>query len=129
MTDPYEIHLKKRLEDIDGFKYDNIKFLEQYPITTAEQALRILLESSCLGQNCVPIQLGRNKLKEVNKFWLQKHLIRVASSCINFSDEWEYRRLVELVIEVIPELKDEILRIGVDSENEDVREVVYDFKT
>lgn len=129
MTDPYELHLKKRIEDIDGFKYDNIKFLDRYPIATAELVLKELLENSCLGQNCVPIQLGRSKLKEVNRVWLQTHLMEVAFSCIDFSDEWEYRRLVELVIEVIPELKDEILHIGENSENQDIREVVDDFKT
>ena len=32
--------------------------------------------------------------------------------CIDCSDEWEYRRLVELVVLVLPELKQEVLKLG-----------------
>lgn len=55
-------------------------------------------------------------------------MIEVASTCIDYSDEWEYRRLVELVVFVMPELKQEILKFGAQSENEEVREVVEDFQ-
>ena len=44
------------------------------------------------------------------------------------SDEWEYRRLVELVVLVLPELKQEVLKLGAQSENEEMREVVEDFQ-
>ena len=40
----------------------------------------------------------------------------------------EYRRLVELVVLVLPELKQEVLKLGAQSENEEMREVVEDFQ-
>ena len=68
------------------------------------------------------------KINEINKEWLNKYFLEAASSCIDYSDEWEYRRLVELVVLVIPKLKQKVLNIGKNSENEEIREVVEDYK-
>ena len=56
------------------------------------------------------------------------YFVEAASTCINCSDEWEYRRLVELTILIVPELKQEIFQLGMQSENEEVREVIEDFQ-
>ena len=80
-----------------------------------------------MAQNYVPIELGRKKIDEINKKWLCDNLIRVSRKCIDFSNEWEYRRLVELVVEAVPKLKGELLKLGENSENLEIREVVEDF--
>lgn len=125
-----EKFLKELIEEInkvEGFSYDDIKNLDKYSNDISEKVFMLLLEYACLGQNFAPIELGRNKIKEIQKEWLYDNLLRISRKCIDFSDEWEYRRLVELVVEVVPELKDELLKIGENSENLEIREVVEDF--
>ncbi len=72
--------------------------------------------------------MHEKKINEINKEWLDRNFLEVASSCIDYSDEWEYRRLVELVDLVVPKLMQQVLDIGKNSENEEVREVVEDYK-
>ena len=102
--------------------------LDKYPLDVSKQVLKVLIENSCLGQNYGPIDISRKKINEINKDWLNQFLLEVASTCIDCSDEWEYRRLVELIVLVLPELKQEVLKWGAQSENEEVREVVEDFQ-
>lgn len=128
MTNIYEAWLIKRIQSIDGFPYEDIKVLDKYPLDISKRVLKVLIENSCLGQNYEPIDISRKKIDEINKEWLKQYFFEVANICIDYSDEWEYRRLVELVVFVLPELKQEVLKLGAQSENEEVREVVEDFQ-
>lgn len=128
MTNMYETWLMEQIHSIANFSYEDIKILDKYPLDVSKQVLKVLIENSCLGQNYGPIDISRKKINEINKDWLNQFLLEVASTCIDCSDEWEYRRLVELVVLVLPELKQEVLKLGAQSENEEVREVVEDFQ-
>ncbi|MCM1091028.1 MAG: hypothetical protein NC092_00700 [Butyrivibrio sp.] len=128
MTDWRETWLSERLQRIDNFPYEDIKILDKYPLDVSKQVLKELIEQSCQGQNIAGIELGRRKVDEIDKTWLKKYFIEVASTCIDYSDEWEYRRLVELVDLMVPELMQEILELGSHSENEEVLEVVEEYQ-
>lgn len=128
MINMYETWLMEQIHSITNFPYEDIKILDKYPLDVSKQVLKVLIENSCLGQNYGPIDISRKKINEINKDWLNQFLLEVASTCIDCSDEWEYRRLVELVVLVLPELKQEVLKLGAQSENEEVREVVEDFQ-
>lgn len=128
MTNRYEEWLIKELQKIDNFPYEDIELLDKYPLEVSKQVLKVLIENSCLGQNYESIEIGRKKINEIDKNWLKQYFVEVASTCIDYSEEWEYRRLVELVLLVVPELKQRILEFGEKSENEEIREVVEDFQ-
>lgn len=128
MTSIYENMLIERLSKIGNFNYKDIKSLDKYPSCVSEKALRILIENACQGQNCAPIEVARKKVNEINKDWLKENMLEVANSCLDFSDEWEYRRFMELVELTVPELKQKVLEIGEKSEIDDIREVAQDFK-
>lgn len=123
----YEEWFMEEIQSIHGFKYEDIKYLDKYPYLISRGVLKILIENACLGQNYAPIELARIKISDINAEWLKLNLLDVANSCIDFEDEWEYRRLVELIIDVIPELKNDILMIGANLGNKEVQEVVEDF--
>lgn len=91
--------------------------------------MSLLVQNACLGQNCAPIEIGRKKIEEIsNRQWLIKHFMEAADENIDYSDDWEYRRLVELVVLHVPELKENVLAKGADSENDEIREVVEDYR-
>ena len=125
----YEIDLMQKVNKISNDLYDDIKNLDKYSLSASKQVLEILIGNACLGQNIMPIRLGREKIGEIlNHDWLMKHFMEAADEVIDYSDEWEYRRLVELVMICIPELKESVLSRGMNSEDEEIREVVEDFK-
>ena len=128
MQSKYELWVIEELHKIGNFQYEDIQNLHQYPLATSKQVLIDLIENACLGQNYAPIELGQKKINEINKEWLEQYFLEVAEACIDFSDEWEYRRLVELVASVIPELKEKVLELEVDSDNEEIRELVEEFQ-
>ncbi|MXQ54915.1 hypothetical protein [Shimazuella alba] len=82
---------------------------------------------ACQGQNLGPITLARKQIKLIHQDWLLEHIPKVANDCINFDDEWEYRRLLELIDETVPSLLKWTVEKGKDSLHEEVREASKDF--
>ena len=128
LIDIYEKRLIDDLETVQAGCYSDINNLHNYPEELASQILRKLIEWACQPQNVTPILLARKKLDEINKDWLRHYFLDVAKVCIDFSDYWEYRRLLELIVCVIPELKEPTLELCKYSEDDDIREVIEDYK-
>lgn len=113
---------------LDGI-YDDIRNLDKYPLLVSKQVLGILIQSACVGQNMAPIELGRKKIGEIiNHDWLVQYFMEVADQNIDYSDVWEFRRLSELVILCVPELKENVLAKGANSEDEEIREAAEDYR-
>ena len=123
-----EKRIKDDVETVCKGSYDDISNLHKYPEKTANEILKKLIEWACKPQNVTPIVLARKKIDEINKNWLKQCFVDVAKECIDFSDYWEYRRLLELIVCVVPELKPLALQICEDSEDKDIREIIEDFK-
>ena len=122
---------KRIIDDIDAIQagcYYEMANLHKYPKELAGKILQKLIEWACQPQNVTPIVLARKKIGEIDKEWLRNCLLDVAKECIDFSDYWEYSRLLELIVCIIPELKAEALQLCEDSEDEDIREVFEDYK-
>lgn len=122
---------KRIIEDLESVKvgvYGDIENLHKYPQELSRQILRKLIEWACQPQNDTPIVIARKKINEINKDWLKIHFLDVAKVCIDFSDYWEYRRLLELIVLVLPEVKQDALIICENSEEEDILDVIEDYK-
>ena len=105
MIDWTETRLIEEIQRIDNFPYEDIKSLDKYPLDISKQVLKVLIEHACQRS----VAVGCKIINEIDKAWLRQYFIGVTSMCIDYFDEWEYRRLVELVVCVIPELKQEVL--------------------
>ena len=126
VIDPFEEMLISELNKISGFNYDDISKLDKLPLETSLEVLKVLVGFACESQNTALIMLGRTNICKIDKQWLAKHLIEAAKSCLDLNDEWEYRRLFELVLEAVPELKQEVADIGFNSANDDIKEAAAD---
>lgn len=126
--DTYEKRIRDDLESVRVGCYSDINNLHKYPQELSKQILRRLIEWACQPQNDTLIILARKKINEIDKDWMKVHFFDVAKECIDFSDYWEYRRLLELIVLVLPEVKTMALKICGDSEDEDIREVIEDYK-
>ncbi len=124
----YEKRIVDDVETVQVGCYSDINNLHKYPQKSGNQILCKLIEWACKPQNVTTIVIAREKIGEINKEWLRGCLLDAAKECIDFSDDWEYRRLLELIVQVLPELKEAALELCKDSENEDIREVIEDYK-
>lgn len=119
--------LQKQLFEKHGFPIDDICRLDQYDCIISKKVLSILLEWACYGQNEAGIMLGRGKIAEIPRDWLKKHLLETINDNFDYWDDWNYRRLMELVVELLPENKNDFLTLNCGTTNPDLREVIDDY--
>ena len=74
------------------------------------------------------IVMGRRKIAEIPQIWLKAHLLNVVKSTFDYFDYWNYRRLLEVVVELIPELKDAVLSISSGTTDPDLIEIIDDYR-
>jgi len=118
--------LRQQLLKYD-FQVDNICTLDRYDDSVSEKVLTLLLEWACYGQHMSGIMMGRRKIAEIPRIWLKMHLLNVVKSNFDYSDYWNYRRLLEVVVELVPELKAEVLSINSGATDPDLIEIIDDY--
>ena len=128
MTDWREERLKEELNRIDGFQIDDLCRLDMYNKDIAQKVLSILLEWACYGQNEAGIMMGRRKISEIPIEWLELNLVCTVKNYFDYSDDWNYRRLLEVVVESVPKLTEEILLLNENTDRQDILEIIDDFK-
>lgn len=128
MISEYEQHIKSELETTIPGIYDNLDNINDYEYDCAEKILRVLLRYSCLSQNHANITISRALICKINAEWLKTHYKEVAMSTIDFNDDWEYRRLLEVIDESMPEYLKWAINIGKESNNEEIREIAQGFE-
>lgn len=112
-----------------NIQLEDICSLDKYDDYMAEKALSVLLEWACYGQHIEGIVLGRREIAKIPRTWLKLHLLAVVKKDFEYSDYWNYRRLLELVVELVPELKDEILSINCGTTDPDLIDIIDDYKS
>lgn len=123
-----EEKLRAELFEVDGFQMDEISNISTYEDCISERILYILLQWACYGQNESGILFGREQIATIPKKWLQEHLLTVVKNDFEYTDDWNYRRLLELVSKQVPELMKDVLLINSDTNNPDLLEVIEDFR-
>lgn len=90
--------------------------------------LRSGLELACQPQNASLIVVGRSRVLELPREWVLDHIEQVAMAALDLSDDWEYRRLLELAEMLDPGLLQRFVSLGLGNPDPDVHEVAEDFK-
>lgn len=124
----YEERLKQELNEVNGFLIEEICNINTYEEQVSEKVLFILLQWACYGQNESGLLFGREQMATIPKKWLQEHLLTVVKNDFEYTDDWNYRRLLELVSKQVPELMEDVLLINSDTNNPDLLEVIEDFR-
>ena len=119
--------LKQQLLKYD-LQVENICTLDRYDDSVSEKVLALLLEWACYGQHMSGLVMGRRKIAEIPQIWLKAHLLNVVKSTFDYFDYWNYRRLLEVVVELIPELKDAVLSISSGTTDPDLIEIIDDYR-
>jgi hypothetical protein len=83
--------------------------------------------AACQATNHPTITLARDLLSQVSSDDLAKYLPVVAAARLNLNDEFEFRRWLELLLQVRPTLMAVYVTNGLSSPDLDVREAARDY--
>jgi hypothetical protein len=109
--------------------YDSLENLDQLPSEIGMSLLAVLVNYACESQNTTVIMLARDRVKKIPLKWLTQYYHEVVNGSIDWEDEWEYLRLLELTQEVAPELLEVIIDRGLLSENDEIHEAAEYFRS
>lgn len=110
----------KRIEDID-----------KLPIEIGIKMLSIIISYACQAQNTAIISIARMEFSKIPKHWVIQYIDNAVNMGIDLNDEWDYRRLLELISESKPYLND-VLKSYISKDklhsNLEIREAAEDFE-
>jgi hypothetical protein len=99
-------------------------------MATAEPSLDTLhsaIQFACQPQNASRIVRGRQQVLALPRSWVLAHIERVAAAALDLSDDWEYRRLLELAALLDAGLLQRLVQFGLASSDHEVPEAAQDF--
>ncbi len=85
------------------------------------------VQLACQPQNAHRILAGREQVLALSKTLVLSQLSSVAKRALNLDDDWEYRRLLELLELVDSSLLQEFVEIGLTSQDPDILEAAGDY--
>ena len=127
--DVYEKAIADSINKIAGKDiYFNACEIIELDDDTASDIVGELVSWACQPTNITPITIARDCLKQFPEQWVSPKIKQTAHRYIDISDDWDYRRLLELCRLISPQLLKWALGLGENSENPDITEAVDDFK-
>lgn len=83
---------------------------------------------ACTPTHITPISIARNCLKQFPTEWVSLKIKQTALESMDISDDWDYRRLLELSEIISLDLLNWAIKLNEKSDNLDILEAVDDFK-
>lgn len=95
--------------------------------TLASEVIGTLLSWACQPTNVLPITIARDCLKQFPVEWVSPKIKQTVFRFIDITDDWDFRRLLELCDLISIDLLKWAITLGADSTNPDIIEAVDDF--
>lgn len=124
---PYDDRFQDELNKIYPAITDDLSLVGSLPEEIGRKATAAALGCACEAQNMRNITLGREALLEFPRSWLLARIEVIAEETLNLTDEWEYRRFVELCLLLDDELSRRQIAKGLASPNPEIREAARDY--
>ena len=124
----YEKAIADELNDIaDKEIYFHPSEIMSLSDTLAYKVIGTLLSWACQPQNITPITIARDCLKQFPVEWVSPKIKQTVFHFIDITDDWDFRRLLELCDLISIDLLKWAITLGADSTNPDIIEAVDDF--
>jgi hypothetical protein len=97
--------------------------------TPSLDALKTAVSQACQPSYVPKIIRGRAEVLAMPRAWVLAHIEQAAYETLTLTDEWEYRRLLELFQQLDNGLAQRLVAHGLNSPDADIREAAEDFRT
>lgn len=105
----------------------DLKRITELKKSDSLEILSLFLEMSCQSQASRNIELGRQGMRELPRQWVIENIVDIASTDLNLSDEWEYRRLLELCLDLDYSLARHFVELGKISQEAEIINTAEEF--
>jgi hypothetical protein len=126
-ADSYHRHFKAFLDAISPELAADLSAVTALPAAQADRVVAEILSCACQATHASLIELGREAAASLPRQWLMEQIERVADRTLNYDDEWEYRRLLELYKHLDDALLSRLVHRGINSKNSEIAEAAGDF--
>jgi len=123
----YEQSFRKRLDEFaDGLSEDisGLHFLDK---AVQENVFRFLLKLACQSQDSEALQMGGQGIRALRRAWVLERIEAVSEAVLDLSNDYEYRRLLELAETLDDDLLKNLVKRGQESNDEELRETAEGF--
>jgi len=127
MNDPFVIRMNQSIDEIWPGISRSLSEISSVTPEAARSILCILLEYSCQATHHGAISAGRNAISQMPPAWLENNLAGCVDQSLDLKDGWDYLRLLELLNITRSSLLPDYIKLGLDSENEEVKEYALMF--
>jgi hypothetical protein len=112
MSDPFTADLDRKIDSVYPNASGRLDRIDELPDSAGKAIVNILLEQACESQHIGSIMSARKALQILPRAWLSRMLRDAIGETVDLADEWEYRRLVELLRELDPSLFESYIELG-----------------
>jgi hypothetical protein len=128
LADPLDKRFKDKLESISIGLSDDLGGVSEVHGEKADSLVAAILESACQASHYRNITLGLEAASELPREWLLSRIERVAGQLLDWTDEWEYCRLLELAESLDSSLLARLVDRGLGSHDEGIAEAARKFQ-
>ena len=128
MNNPFMNDLCRKINSLHPGAVDQLDRIDELPDSTRKMLVNILLKAACQSQNVGNITSARKMMLRIPPAWLASALHDAIEAVVDLNDEWEYRRLIELLKELKSELLIHYLDYGMAVGSSAIYEAAMDMK-
>ncbi len=126
MINPFRDTLNAHLDCIYPGASTMLSQIDEIPTDASRQILAKLLKRACQAQHVGSIRAAHEAMRQLPTEWLSTVLRSAVVASLDLGDEWEYRRLIELLTAVGSDQLGYYVECGLQSEIEDVRDAAME---
>jgi hypothetical protein len=128
MSDPFTADLCRKIDSVYPNASGRLDRIDELPDSVGKTIVNTLLEQACESQHLGCIMAARKALLTMPRVWLSRVLREAIEATTDLADEWEYRRLVELLKELDLELFESYIEFGMTAGSGAIFEAAADLR-
>jgi hypothetical protein len=128
MNDPFAEALSRDLDVIHPGASAHLADIDALPEPVRSRVLDLLLGRACDSQHVGNITAAQEAIARIPKEWLSRNLKSAIVRVIDLADEWQYRRLIEVMATLKSELIGFYIDHGLMSNDASIQEAARDYQ-
>jgi hypothetical protein len=128
MENPFMNALCQKIDRLHAGASERLDRIDELPSSASKMIVNILLQEACQSQHVGAITSARRVMRTLPPLWLSSVLHAAIEETVDLDDEWEYRRLIELLKELKSGLLAYYLDYGLASGSSTIHDAATDLK-
>jgi hypothetical protein len=129
MNDIFTTDLNTKIDAVYPDASRRLDRIDELPDPAGKRIVHTLLEEACQSQHLGKILAARTAMRTLPRAWLARVLQDAIEEVVDLKDEWEYRRLMELLKDLQSDLYHSYIAFGIAAGSGEIYEVATDLSS